>query len=65
MAPVLEGKINWFRPKNSAKKGELLIWRSKNQARDHHGVVVQLFRIQFASNQSKLVPRKLNPGTSF
>jgi hypothetical protein len=27
------GKINRFRPKNSAKR-ELLIWRTKNQARD-------------------------------
>jgi hypothetical protein len=27
------GKINWFGPKNSAKR-ELLIWRTKNQATD-------------------------------
>jgi hypothetical protein len=27
------GKINWFGPKKSAK-GEFLIWRTKNQARD-------------------------------
>jgi len=31
------GKINWFRQK-TVLKGELLIWRTKNQARDQ-GVV--------------------------
>jgi hypothetical protein len=34
MAHVLEGKSIGFRPKNNAKKGELLSWRTKNQARD-------------------------------
>ncbi len=51
------GKINWFRHKNSAK-GELLIWRTKNI----WTMVQSNSRIRFASNQSKLVPRKLDPG---
>jgi hypothetical protein len=38
MAPVLEGKINWFEPKKTLLKGELLIWRTKNQAMDQ-GIV--------------------------
>jgi hypothetical protein len=33
MAPVLEGKINWLDQK-AVLKAELLIWRTKNQARD-------------------------------
>jgi hypothetical protein len=33
-------------------KGEILIWKTKNPNS----------RIQFVSNQSKLVPRKLDPG---
>ncbi len=28
------GKINWFGPKKKKLKGELLIWRTKNEARD-------------------------------
>jgi hypothetical protein len=28
------GKINWFGLKKTLLKGELLIWRTKNQARD-------------------------------
>ncbi len=49
------GKINWFGPhQKRVLKGELLIWRTKNQARDQG--TVQLKRIQFASNQSKLDP---------
>jgi len=38
-----------------------MIWRTKNQARDQ-GTVSTNSRIQFASNQSKLVPRKLDNG---
>jgi hypothetical protein len=36
-------KINWFRvqTKKTVLKGELLIWRTNNQARDQ-GTVVQL-----------------------
>jgi len=35
MAPVLEGKSIGSDPKKkSAKRRELLIWRTKNQARD-------------------------------
>jgi hypothetical protein len=34
MAPFLEGKSIGSAPKNSDKKGELLIWRTKNEARD-------------------------------
>jgi hypothetical protein len=42
--------------KKTVLKGELLIWRTKNQVR--LGTKVQSnSRIQFASNQSKLVPR--------
>jgi len=59
MAPVLEGKSIGWDPK-TVLKGELLIWRTKNQA---IGTKVQSnSRIQFASNQSKLVPRKLDSG---
>ncbi len=42
-------------------KGELLIWRTKNQARDQ-GTLVQLK--DSISNQSKLVPRKVDSGPS-
>jgi hypothetical protein len=55
MAPVLEGKSIGSDQK-TVLKGELLIWRTKNQARDTK--VHSNSRIQFASNQSKLVPRK-------
>jgi len=55
------GKINWFRPKK-VPKGELLIWRTKNQA--IRTKVQSNPRIQFASNESKLVPRKLDRGPS-
>jgi hypothetical protein len=36
------GKINWFIPKNTVLKGELLIWRTKNQAKDQGTVQVKL-----------------------
>jgi hypothetical protein len=58
MAPVLEWKSIGLDQK-AVLKGELLIWRTKNEARDQG--TVQLSRIQFDSNQSKLVPRKLDP----
>jgi len=51
-------KINWFGPKKSIKK-------LKGEA---HGLENQMqagwsnSRIEFASNDSKLVPRKLDPG---
>jgi hypothetical protein len=61
MAPLLEGKSMGSDPK-TALKGELLIWRTKNQARDKLYSPTQEFN--FASNQSKLVPRKLDPGPS-
>jgi hypothetical protein len=51
------GKIHWFRHRNSAK-GELLIWRTKNIRTK----IQSNSRIRFASNQDKLVPRKLDPG---
>jgi hypothetical protein len=38
MAPVLEGKSIGLDPKKTVLKGELLIWRTKNQARDQ-GIV--------------------------
>ncbi len=59
----MEGKINQFGPQKKKKKdlkGELRIWRIKMQARVH---VVSYSRIQFASNESKLVPMGLDPGT--
>jgi len=41
MAPVLEGKsIGW--DQNRTLKGELVIWRTKNQARDRGTVVSRL-----------------------
>jgi len=59
MALVLEGKSIGSNQK-TVLKGELLIWRTKNQARDQ-GIVIS--RIQFAS-KSKLVPRTLDHGHS-
>jgi hypothetical protein len=50
MAPVWEGKSIGL-DRKIVLKGELLIWRTQSNS-----------RIQFASNQSKLVPRKLDPG---
>jgi hypothetical protein len=55
MAPILEGK-SIGSDQNTLLKGELLIWRIKNQHRDQ-GIV-------FASNLSKLVPKKLDLGPS-
>jgi len=63
MAPVWEG-ISIGLDQKTVLKGELLIWRTKSQAR-HQGTKAQSnSRIQFASNQFKLVPRKLDPGPS-
>jgi hypothetical protein len=58
MAPVLEGKSIGSDQK-TLLKGELLIWRTKNQARDQ-GIVLLKDSICFKS--VKLVPRKLDPG---
>jgi hypothetical protein len=58
MAPVLQGKkIGW--DQKTLLKGELLIWRTKNQAGDQ---VHSNSRIQFGSHESKLGPRKLDLG---
>ncbi len=59
------GKINWFRLKFFKKfsknlKGELMIWRTKMQAKGPKAWFNS--RIQFASNVSKLVPRNSDPG---
>jgi hypothetical protein len=59
MAPVLEGK-SIGRDQKTVLKRELLIWRTKNQARAH---VHSNSTIQFASHESKLVPKKLDPWT--
>jgi hypothetical protein len=61
MAHILEGKSIGLDQKTELK-GELLIWRTKNQARDRGYSPTQKFN--FASNQSKLVPRKLELGPS-
>ncbi len=56
MALVLEGKsIGSDRTKKECFKGELLIWRTKNQATDQ-GMYSTTQRIQFALNRSKLDP---------
>jgi hypothetical protein len=65
----IEAKPTWHlfwrenqlgRTQKTVLKGDLLIWRTKNQVR--LGTKVQSnSRIRFASNQSKLVPRKLDP----
>jgi hypothetical protein len=62
MAPVWEGKSIGSDPKKIVLKGELLIWRTK---RIRLGTKVESHsRTQFAVHQSKLVPRKLDPGPS-
>jgi hypothetical protein len=61
MTPILEGKSIGSDQKTMLK-GELLIWRTNNEAMDQG--IWSNSRIQFASNQSKLVPRKLDPGSS-
>jgi hypothetical protein len=61
MAPVLEGKSIGSDQK-TVLKGDLLIWRTKNGARDQDTVQTQGFNL--LSNQSKLVPRKLDLGPS-
>jgi hypothetical protein len=58
MAPVLDGK-SVGPDQETVLKEELLIWRTKDQARDQR--TVPNSRIQFASNESKLVPRTLDP----
>ncbi len=64
MAPVLEGKSIGSDQKTVLKR-ELLIWKTKNQATDQGIYSPTQGRIQFASSsQSKLVPRKLDPGPS-
>ncbi len=55
MTPALKGKSIGSDQKIVLKR-ELLIWRTNNEARDQ--VIWSNSRIQFASNQSKLVPRK-------
>jgi hypothetical protein len=60
MAPVLKGKSIGL-DHRTVIKGKLLIWRTKNQARDRG--IFQL-KDSIASNQSKLVPKKLDPGPS-
>jgi hypothetical protein len=48
------GKFNWSRPKKKKElKGELMIWRTKMQARVQGIVPTQGFK--FASNESKVV----------
>jgi hypothetical protein len=49
MAPILEGKSNGSDPKTVLKR-ELLIWRTKNQARDQ-GIVQLKDLICFKSVQ--------------
>jgi hypothetical protein len=62
MAPVLVAKSIGSDQK-TVLKGWLLIWRTKNQARDQ-GIVQLKDSKEFASNQSKLVARKLDPEPS-
>jgi hypothetical protein len=62
MAPVVGGK-SLGSDKKTVLKGELLIWRTKNHARGP-GTLQLKDSIQFASHESKLVPRKLDPGPS-
>jgi hypothetical protein len=49
---LIQGKKKEF-------KGEIMIWRTKMQARSKAG---SNLRIQFDSNTSKLVPRNLDLG---
>jgi hypothetical protein len=60
MAPVLEGKSIGSDQK-TVLKGELLIWRTKDQSRDQ-GTVQLKDSICFKSVQ--IGPRKLGPGPS-
>jgi hypothetical protein len=60
MAPVVEGKSICSEQK-TVLKGELLIWRTKNQAWDQG--MVQL-KDSICLKSVKLVPRKLDPGPS-
>jgi hypothetical protein len=60
MARVFGGKINWFRHKNSAKRRAHDL---ENQESGRLGTKIHdNSRIQFASNESKWVPSKLNHG---
>jgi hypothetical protein len=45
MAPVLEGKSIGSDQKTVLIKGELLIWRTKNQAKDHRYSPTQGFNL--------------------
>jgi len=62
MAPVLKG-TSIGSDQKTVLKGELLIWRTKNQAWDQ-GAVQLNDSICFKSVQFKLVPRKLDSGPS-
>jgi hypothetical protein len=62
MTLVLKGKSIGSDQK-TVLKGELLIWRTNNEARDQ-GIMVQLKDSIWFKSQSKLVPRKLDPGPS-
>jgi hypothetical protein len=62
MAPVLERKINWFRPKKSAKRRAPDLENQESSSSGLGPMFSPNSRIQFASNQSKLVLRKLDPG---
>jgi len=58
MAPFWrENQLVWTKTKEL--KGELMIWRMKVKARVQHA------SNQFASNESKLVPKIKNPGLHF
>jgi len=59
MAPVLEGKSISSDQKNSAKKRAPDL---ENQESSYGPRYSPTQGFQFASNQSKLVPRKLDPG---
>jgi hypothetical protein len=58
MAPVLEGK-SIGSDQTTVLKGELLIWRTKNQARDQ-GTIQLKDSICFKSGQRKLDPGPLS-----
>jgi hypothetical protein len=55
MAPVLKGKSVGLDQKNSAKRRELLIWRTKNQAKDQGTSATQGFNsLQISPNWTLL-----------
>ncbi len=59
---VVEGKSISFGPKKSAKRRASDLENQESGYIGNQGRVPNS-RIQFASNESKLVPRKLDPGT--